>query len=121
MNENNNIDITFESEADEAIMALIGKMRRHPEVGLHWDDTDECRCVCGNVRFDEEGCPCMRGFEFCDASGNPIDGDSEFERCMKCGRVIQVYAFTPFNRVVNRRLDLIEQRDATAATGQASD
>lgn len=116
MNKRINTSVAFDSDANEVILALIGKLKRHRKVGLHWDDKDECRCICGNTRSDDEGCPFMRGFEFCDASGNPSDIDTPFERCMDCGHVIQVYALTPINRVVNYRPDLIEESDDAAAT-----
>lgn len=105
----------LDEAAVEALQSLQREFTRNRKVGLRYKRC-EYRCACGNPRNDESGCPLERGFSFCDAAGNDLPGDSEYERCEACGRVIHLYTIVSVNRVVAHRPELVFEEDHSTST-----
>ena len=95
----------LDHEAVRQLQSLEREFADHPQPGLKLRD-GEFYCVCGNLRNAEETDPYERGFNLCDADGKSQPYDSEYECCVKCGRITHLFTTVAINRVVAHRPEL---------------
>lgn len=104
---------SLDTRARETLVALKRKLLKNP-VGFQWENSVR-KCHCGNAGCAGFDSRTEDGFAHCDLDGNDVNSDSGYQRCLRCGRVVQVYTSVHINRLVKLRPDLVKKSSASSA------